>query len=374
MTELQPATIVEQVASHLRAGILKGRWRDEMPGRDVLARDLGVSPMTAVRALKLLEREKILAPQGTGRRRRILLSVNPAPTSQRIVILPYEPGDYKLDFSIDLQHQLHAQGHTVSFASKSLQNLKMDVTRVARLVQKTEADAWIVIAGSREVLSWFAQQPKPAYALFGRYMSLPMPGGSPDKSKAISVAVRRLVELGHQRIVMLARDDRRKPEPGLSERVFLQELQTLGVPCGSYNLPDWENSLEGFQRCLDSLFRHTPPTALIIQQAMLFIAANQYLAQRGILAPDHVSLICTDPDPSFAWCKPSIAHTHWDSHALIKQVCRWVENVARGRRDLRQIATSAQFVEGGTIGPVPKQPPFPRPPTPSAALTGKVIS
>ena len=139
------------------------------------------------------------------------------------------------------------------------------------------------------------------------------------------------------------------------ERVFLEELQTLGIPCGSYNLPDWENSLEGFQRCLDSLFHHTPPTALIIQQAMLFIAAQQYLARRGILAPEHVSLICTDPDPAFAWCKPSIAHTYWDSHALIKQVCRWVDNVARGRSDLRQVATPAQFIEGGTIGPVPKR-------------------
>jgi DNA-binding LacI/PurR family transcriptional regulator len=352
MSELQPVTIIEQVASHLREGIQQGRWRDEMPGRDVLARELGVSPMTVIRALKLLEHEKILAPQGAGRRRRILLASNPAPTSQRIVILPYEPGDRKLDFGIDMQHQLHAHGHSVTFASKSLDQMKMDVARVARLVQKTEADAWIVIAGSEEVLSWFAQQPKPAYALFGSYMSLPMPGSRPDKSKTTSVVVRRLVELGHQRIVMLARDDRRKPMPGTIEVLFLEELRTHGLPSSSYNLPDWENSLEGFQRCLDSLFRHTPPTALIIQQAMLFIAAQQYLARRGILVPEHVSLICTDPDPGFAWCKPSIAHTYWDSHPLIKHVCRWVDNVAHGRRDLRQTATPAHFIEGGTMGPI----------------------
>jgi DNA-binding LacI/PurR family transcriptional regulator len=355
MSELQPATIVEQVSSHLREGIQQGRWQDEMPGRDVLARELGVSPMTVLRALKLLEREKILAPQGAGRRRRILLSFNRAPASQRVVILPYEPGDRKLDFGIDLQHQLHSQGHSVSFASKSLDQMKMDVKKVARLVQKTEADAWIIIAGSEEVLSWFAQQPKPAYALFGSYMSLPMPGSRPDKSETTSITVRRLVELGHQRIVMLARDDRRKPTPGMIESLFLDELQTLGIPCSSYNLPDWDNDLEGFQRCLESLFRHTPPTALIIQQAMLFIAAQQYLARRGILAPEHVSLICTDPDPAFAWCKPSIAHTYWDSHPLIKHVCRWVDNVARGRSDLRQTATPAQFIEGGTMGPAPKK-------------------
>jgi hypothetical protein len=33
---------------------------------------------------------------------------------------------------------------------------------------------------------------------------------------------------------------------------------------------------------------------------------------------------------------------------------RWADHVARGRDDRRQSFTKAEFVEGGTIGPVPE--------------------
>jgi DNA-binding LacI/PurR family transcriptional regulator len=40
------------------------------------------------------------------------------------------------------------------------------------------------------------------------------------------------------------------------------------------------------------LFQHTPPTALIISESLLFIAAQQHPARRGIAAPENISLIC----------------------------------------------------------------------------------
>jgi hypothetical protein len=50
-------------------------------------------------------------------------------------------------------------------------------------------------------------------------------------------------------------------------------------------LPDWEESPEGFERCLDSLFGSTPPTALILDEPFLFNAVFHYLAQRGLRVP-----------------------------------------------------------------------------------------
>jgi hypothetical protein len=65
----------------------------------------------------------------------------------------------------------------------------------------------------------------------------------------------------------LARGVRRKPRPGSFEQAFLDELEALGIPTGDYNLPDWSESPEGFHQLLAALFRHTPPTALILQEA-----------------------------------------------------------------------------------------------------------
>ncbi|MDG0993922.1 MAG: substrate-binding domain-containing protein [Akkermansiaceae bacterium] len=253
---------------------------------------------------------------------------------------------------IELGHRLEAVGHVPFFTDKTLMDLGMDVRRVARYVKKTGADAWIVSSASRDVLQWFVEYEKPAFALFGRRSTLPIAAVGPDHVKADQLLVRRLVALGHQRIVILVQKHRRLPEPGQAERAILEEMQAHGIQTSSYNLPDWDNTPEGFNRLLDELFRVTPPTALIIDEPFLFHAAKDHLARHGIFAPDQVSLICSDPDPTFAWCRPTIAHFVWDYRPVVRRVVRWVENVAKGKEDQRQTLTKIEFVEGGTVGPV----------------------
>jgi DNA-binding LacI/PurR family transcriptional regulator len=151
---------------------------------------------------------------------------------------------------------------------------------------------------------------------------------------------------------MLVREERRKPEPGLTERLFLQELEALGISTGPYNLPDWEGSVKGYHRGLESLFRITPPTALIVGEAPFVMATFQFCLAHGLRVPDNLSLLCGDPDPSFAWCQPSISHIHWDYLPIVRRIVRWVEAVSRGKPDRRKSWSRARFVDGGTIGPV----------------------
>lgn len=101
------------------------------------------------------------------------------------------------------------------------------------------------------------------------------------------------------------------------------------------------------------LFRHSPPTAIILGEARLFAAAQQHLARRGIHAPADVSLICDDTVPAFAWCEPAVAHLRWDSRPVVKRVIQWAKNIAAGKEDKRQVLIDGVFEEGGTIGPVP---------------------
>ena len=109
--------------------------------------------------------------------------------------------------------------------------------------------------------------------------------------------------------------------------------------------------MTGFQECLESLFRVTPPTALIIDESPFFLAALQFCARKGLRVPQDVSLICTDDDPHFAWFTPEVAHIRWDRRPVVRRIVRWAANVSRGKTDLRQTLTQAEFVEGGTIGP-----------------------
>ena len=344
---------VEQLAEHLREEIISGALAGTLPGVHRLAKNLGVSPRSVLAAVDKLEHDGFLVNQGERRAHLIALPEGkPEKAKKRVRILCYDAQDMGLPHLIELMHQLREAGFAAEFSRKTLQGMGMDPEKVARHVAKTQADAWIVCAGSREVLEWFAGQKLPVIAMFGRYQGLPIAAAAPAKRPAMSAAVRRLVELGHRRIVMLVRAERRRPFPGLLEQTFLDELKAHGVPTGSYNLPDWQDNPAGFRTCLDSLFRTTPPTAMILGEPRLFAAARNHLAMRGLVVPKHVSLISTDPDPVYEWCDPAISHFRWDPAPVIKAIVKWAHDMARGKDERRQMHFDGEFVEGGTIGPV----------------------
>jgi hypothetical protein len=349
---LRALSASEQTAAHLRAELERGRWSGLMPGVKQLAGEVGVNHKTIEAALRQLEHEGLLVGQGQGRKRQIVLPGGKAARPLRIAMLNYDPVASADGYIVELQHLLVEAGHTAFFTDKSLTELGMDVARVSRLVKRTDADAWVVVAGSRPVLEWISAQPVPAFALFGRKEGLPIAATGPDKPPALAAATRHLTGLGHRRIVLLARG-RRWREPGRSERAFLDELKACGIAVSEYNLPEWEETREGFQGILRSLFRVTAPTALIVDEASFFVATQQFLATRGIRVPHQISLVCTDDDPAFAWCMPTISHLRWDSAPVIRRVVRWAATVSQGRTDLKQTLFPSEFVIGGTTGPAP---------------------
>ena len=350
MSEFRTLTSAEQVATYLRSGMASGRLRGTMPGVLKLEAELRVNRKTVESALRQLEAEGLLVPQGAGRRRLIQSQERLATPSLQVAILVSEPADLRLEYLVELQHELALAGHDASFAARSMAELGMDVKRIARMVRKSQADAWVVTAGSREVLEWFAEQESPAFALFGRRRGLPLAGVGPDKPPAFAAATRMLIGLGHRRIVLLARPRRRLPVPGASEQAFLDELAVHGISPSSYHLPEWEESINGFHGRLESLFLVTPPTAMIIEEAAFYMAALQFLARRRLRVPEDVSLVCTDADPTFEWCRPSVAHIRWDSRPVVRRIVRWAENLSSCKADVRQTLTPAEFVPGGTIG------------------------
>ena len=59
-----PKSAAEQLAEHLRGELLRRRWSGMMPGVHFLAAEMGGHCKTADSALRLLENEGLLIPQG----------------------------------------------------------------------------------------------------------------------------------------------------------------------------------------------------------------------------------------------------------------------------------------------------------------------
>jgi len=353
MEHFKPLSVAEQLVAHLRAAISKGELSGYMPGIRSLATSLGVSSNTVTAAVEQLEREGFLQPQGHGRRSLIVLPEDFVHPSFRVTLLPYERVDIQLDYMVEIQRRLKEAGHDVQVAEKCLMDMRLNVSQIAKLVGKTKTDAWIVFSSNQEILEWFSKQPKPIFAFFGRFRSLPIAGVGLDKSPAFRSAIRRLAELGHRRIVLLQPKHNRIPFHALLVRESLEEMEANGIKTGEYNIPDWEQSPEGLRKRLDALFAVSPPTAIILDRPNELIATQLYLAKRGIFAPRDISLI-SDDDPAFEWCETPVCCFQWQSEPWINRVVSWVANVANGKDDRRKSFTQAKFVERGSIGPVPK--------------------
>ena len=212
---------------------------------------------------------------------------------------------------------------------------------------------WIVGAGTREVLEWFAGTDFPTFALFGSRQGVDIAGVGPDYLPGLLALIRHLIGLKHRRIVILSRRGRRTGGSGRLEKSLLDEMEAHDLPTGPFNLPSWEDNAAGFRRCLDSLFKYTPPTAMIIEEVPHFIATMQFCGERGYQVPRDVSLLCATSDPAFALCTPSVAHVRWATQPMLRRVIRWIHNISQGKEDLQQSLIKTEFIEGGTIGPAP---------------------
>ncbi len=360
MSTFRRLSLIEQTAAHIREGLRGGRWRGQLPGVVRLAADLGVSINTLRTALRTVEAEGLVELGANGRSRHVPDKATRRTRPLRIGILLFEPlaneAGQGLEILLGLHHELEAAGFTVFFSKETQCGLGHDVKRIARLVQRARADAWVVGSGSRAVLEWFAAQPQPAAALFGRRAGLPMAGVGPNKLPALLAATRQLIALGHRRIVCVCRRALRLPEPSPLARALLDELAAHGcVGAGDFNLPDWEETPAGLHALFTSLFRTTPPTALFLDETPIVFAAQQFLAERKLRVPEQVSLVAEDRDACFQWCQPPIAHIAWRSAPVIRRIVQWATAVSQHRTDVRQVTFPAEFIPGGTIGPVWKK-------------------
>ena len=356
MRQIKIKTAVEQISDAIRKSIYSGEIKGSMPGAGRLAKALGVNHKTVESALRDLESEGLIINKGARQSRSVnSKNLKLSNAGIRIAIFLQDQSDVRDVMMVEIKHRLEESGHYPFFVNKSMIDLGMNKSRIARIVNRTETDAWILLAAPKEILEWFSKQETPAFAVFGnRLEEVNIAGASPGKSHPVVQATQTLIDLGHRRIILIIRKYQREPI-STSAQAFLDVLNSNGIQSSDFNLPDWEETGEGFNQLLESIFKITPPTAIITDEPFQYLAAHHFMVNRGIQIPKHLSLICSDYDPIFKWCMPSVSHITFSNKPLLRRINDWAQNVKNQKNDLRQTILKATFVPGETIGPPTKE-------------------
>jgi len=172
--------LIEQAAAHLRDGFRSGRWSGKLPGVLRLADELVVSKQIVRDALALLEREGWITNEGAGSARRI--TGDPGGRAGRgplrVLVLFHDPLENMLSHTAHLmfgaRRKIEAAGHVCVIASTSISATGSNPTRLGKLLDAEQADAWIVVGAPKEVLEWFVARQIPVLALGGRFQNLPL--------------------------------------------------------------------------------------------------------------------------------------------------------------------------------------------------------
>lgn len=359
MKPLERVGLTGQTTDYLRAAISSGRWTGKLPGVRPLANDCGVSHDVVRAALQRLEREGLVVAEGNGRSRTVQARALQRKESSEVAVLlnlPLAEEDSEFQQALtSLRSMVEESGRQCRFAGKCLRDLRGDVTRVARLVNRETADVWVVVGATREVLEWFDAQGKTFIALCGCCANLPVAGTGRLADDGFRDAMRHLMSLGHRRIVYVGPQMVRFSRSAGVIRIMGEELGRAGVAAGDYHCPDWDETPDGLQCLLARIFRVTPPTALIVDYANWLAGALDFLACRGLRVPEDVSLVCMNHDPTTAWHRPRIAHLGGSEVALAGVVLRWINSVARGRVEKKFIPMAAPFIRGDSTAPPREQ-------------------
>lgn len=313
-------SIDAQLAEEMRRRIRTGIWADSIPGIHRLTREFALGRPTVQKALSLLRDSGDIAYSGVGRAMRPVRRDNDSPLTGSLLAyhLPPDLRSGEAPVVLDaLEAALPGPVHRVR-----LEKIESSETMAARLL---ESPARIIVTSNLH-----AEVADRLVAAGRRVVALGGPG-TPRLASRVSVshealvrqALRNAFAAGHRRVSLVIW--RRHPEVAIRMR---QWIAAEYANAGLRHAPDFDapiledESPEAMHECVRELFRHTPPTALVIHDFPQWVAAITTLCRLRRSVPGDVSTILLTRAAELAATNPGQAHFRHPVDGLVAAVRR----------------------------------------------------
>lgn len=353
-------SVVEQVATYIRAKIAAGHWEEKLPALRSLHSQLQVSRNTLHRALVQLEHEGLVKLKDRSRTL-VCQSVSALPvTNQDLKVGWLEDAPLNHLSGIRLREILHLQvslrDHGMSFELFLNQSTgdRYSANRLRLWMEDRKVTIWVLANVSARVQQFFAASGTPAVVLGTRVPKLDLPSVDLCARATCRHAVGQFARLGHKRIGLLLPkrltfdDSERKLgfEEGLAsheDRMTGAVFQHDGTPVGIGSCLDWALSVKPSRL-----------TGLIASRSMECVCAMSFIGcARGIRVPAEVSVLSLENDLCFPNMIPSVAHYEFERNAIFRKLFRIVSHEDPGSYK-HDVELDPKFVSGETLAAPPE--------------------
>jgi len=352
-----------QVADRLEQSIRQGAWQEWLPSERSLTEELQVSRKTLRKALLQLQQAGwIEACHGIGYRicqkPSGRISASTGTRERRIALLSPDPIEalrpYTALWIAELTALLARKDYRLEVVSGRKPFSRSPGKELQRLVRERPAACWILSSSTEVMQRWFQRQELPCIVSGSCHPEIQLPSVDLVYAAICRHALGELIRLGHRRMVMLApRSDRVGDQE--SEAGFLEGAKSSSVEV-SARIIRHSGEADFVCRLLDELMSEpTPPTALLINEPLLYLTVVSHLAARGLRVPADVSVICRDEDRFLSFVRPVPVRYGCRAQTFARKLLRPILTLAAGEPLAQpEIRIVADYVEGQSIGPARK--------------------
>ncbi len=359
MTLIPHRTVAGQIAAQLRAEMERGAWQEWLPSERDLSRTLQASRNTIRAALAQLKAEGFLRPhRGLGNRIEPRRGPVAAPAEARSVgvVIPEPIGRLRPHIALwidELKDLLIEEGLRLRLHEGRQYFQGKPDRALARLVGQHRHAAWVLTLSSEAMQRWFAARRLPCVVAGSVYPGVPLPCCDLDYRASCRHAAGVLLRLGHRRIALLNREERRAGDVD-SELGFLEGAKSSSRAEiraeVAYHRDDAVSVGRALKRLLD---QPAPPTAIVVCNSYAYLSAISWLAQRGLRVPRDLSLISRDDDPFLAALTPAPARyvvaPRQFATRILGPLLRWVNGRGGPAQPARLLP---RYVAGGSTAAI----------------------
>ena len=330
MRPIKKDSLAKRLADQLEQDILQGIWKDQLPGRSVMAQHYEVSVKTYLAALAILQAAGHISATTRGRPFQILTKADSQARSQQqhnLILIhtsraPLTAEHASLLHEIQTYWESHAG--TATKVALDYKNLGNADKRIADIIHRHSANA-AVLLNAPLAISGECYQRIPTFQIGGLHPDTPkLSAIGCGFATEIERFARLLIQWGHRRILIPVYDETSHPiclsglKAAYDDSPPPEDIEQL-LPVFFSSHPDawkkfWKDTLSSLE-----------PTAVIVMDDVRLLSLYSFCQQAGIRIPRDLSVILFSYNPKLEWVSPRPTMGVTPTQKMLAQFKHWFE-------------------------------------------------